>query len=273
MSPPSSWGFPDGRSMRWSRGGEPVGEWSLPSCLAVRPGGVAAGESPIRSRPSFRTSCESAPSLGGGDRSLRCTGRSVRACRLRGLAARSRATVQRRIAQLDPRSSTLAWEGAESARTLRSAGGTARAVPAIPAAPGGPAPGGELGVGAPVRPGRGPGGPRAGGLLREELFELLLAAGVDQDEASIGAGMLAHVQHYQPDPAGSPRRNAGGRGDAVPAGPGARQLRPDPQPPRRSGRGRVDRRRRTRWDDPELIHRPRLIARRLHTRITGPAQA
>lgn len=26
------------------------------------------------------------------------------------------------------------------------------------------------------------------------------------------------------------------------------------------------------WDDPELIHRPRLIARRLHTRITGPAQ-
>ncbi len=31
----------------------------------------------------------------------------------------------------------------------------------------------------------------ARGSLREELFEVLLAAGVDQDEASIGAGMVA----------------------------------------------------------------------------------
>ena len=263
--------------MCWSRGGEPVGEWSLPSCLAVRAGGVAAGESPIRSRPSFRTSCESATSLGSGDRSLRCTGRSCGTADcgvlLLGLAGRC--------------------SGASPSSTHgrpRSLGrGQSRHERCAPRAqPRGRCPLYRLRLADPppavnlesVRR-FDPAADRvalARGSLREELFELLLAAGVDQDEASIGAGhrgghgRRAHVQHYQPDPAGSPRRNAGGRGDAVPAGPGARQLRPDPQPPRRSGRGRVDRRRRTGWDDPELIHRPRLIARRLHTRITGPAQ-
>lgn len=49
----------------------------------------------------------------------------VAACRLRGLPAPSRGTVRRRIAQLDPLASTLARQGVEAARSLRSAGGSA----------------------------------------------------------------------------------------------------------------------------------------------------
>ncbi|SFO50894.1 putative transposase [Pseudonocardia ammonioxydans] len=47
----------------------------------------------------------------------------VRACRLRGLRAPSRGTVERRIAALDPRATTVAREGADAARALGSAGG------------------------------------------------------------------------------------------------------------------------------------------------------
>lgn len=48
----------------------------------------------------------------------------VRACRLQGLSAPSRGTVERRIAALDPRTAVVARHGAEAARPLRSAGGT-----------------------------------------------------------------------------------------------------------------------------------------------------
>lgn len=47
----------------------------------------------------------------------------VRAARMRGLPAPSRGSVERRIAMLDPRTVTVAREGPEAARSLRSAGG------------------------------------------------------------------------------------------------------------------------------------------------------
>lgn len=47
----------------------------------------------------------------------------VRQCRVRGLRTPSRGTVLRRIAQLDPVKTTTAREGADAARTRRSAGG------------------------------------------------------------------------------------------------------------------------------------------------------
>lgn len=48
----------------------------------------------------------------------------ARECRVRGFPVPSRGTVLRRIAQLDPVSSTAAREGQDAARPLRSAGGT-----------------------------------------------------------------------------------------------------------------------------------------------------
>lgn len=47
----------------------------------------------------------------------------LRACRMRGLPAPSRGTVERRIAALEPRAVLAAREGADAARSLRSAGG------------------------------------------------------------------------------------------------------------------------------------------------------
>ena len=49
----------------------------------------------------------------------------TRECRARGLRVPSRGTVLRRIAQLDPVRSATAREGADAARSRRSAGGVA----------------------------------------------------------------------------------------------------------------------------------------------------
>src|SRR5262249_42999010 len=48
----------------------------------------------------------------------------VRQCRLRGLPVPSRGALERRIALVDPVRKTTAREGADAARSLRSAGGT-----------------------------------------------------------------------------------------------------------------------------------------------------